>query len=378
MGDDQIRGGMIEIGDPNEEPLGDDPAVTHRVVIEYRERGVPWMLIPPLLMLAAVLAVFGAKFLEPERPRQATVAVVQSRPAAPAAATEPAPTPLPVPPEPAPTPSALAPAVEMLPAPALTTAAPESAPPDVAPPEARPFPRAEGIGFDPKALEAEAKAPSDPAVEPAANQGPGGEMAREADQLPPAAVADADKPAEVDPDLLPPDPRLARVRKAERVAEARRVADEERAEFHLELKRICARSGVRSGPAINELIDRYGTKPDPDQIKLATKHLGKTGRAVGAPKPARIALLRSLGFSEPYVLGDIIEQDSAWLLGDKDLGTARNGPRNKGEVAYYSALYLLSYPPNRPATASRAVSQPRAEAGTRPPRGAAAGFAPAR
>ncbi len=382
MGDVQVRDEMIEIGDPNEEPSGPDPSASHRVVIEYRERGVPWMLIPPLLMLSAVLAVLGARFLEPERHRPAaTIAKARPEPAAPPAlaAVNPPPaldpTPVPAPavelvqtePDPVlPAPGVVIEAVPDLPPPAVAA---EPAPEVAVQPEGRPFPRAEGIGFDPKALEAvaNAPAPADPAVEPVANQGPGGE----ADQVAPNPVADADKPAEVDPDLLPPDPRLARVRKAERVAEARRQADAERAEFHAQLRKICARSGIKSGPAIKELIERYATKPDEAQIKQAVKYLN--GRAAGAGKAARIALLRSLGFGESYVLGDLIENDSRW----QDKG-ARNGPRTQGELAYYAALYLLNYPPNRPAIAGRTVSQPGADSETRPPRGTAAGFAPNR
>ena len=55
MSEERVDDGMIEIGDPTEEPTY--PEGPTRVVIEYRERGVPWMLIPPLLVLSAVGAM---------------------------------------------------------------------------------------------------------------------------------------------------------------------------------------------------------------------------------------------------------------------------------------------------------------------------------
>ena len=51
---------MLEIGDIDEDPTAPAGPEGPRVVIEYRDRGVPWMLIPPLLAMAAVVAGVGA------------------------------------------------------------------------------------------------------------------------------------------------------------------------------------------------------------------------------------------------------------------------------------------------------------------------------
>ncbi len=171
-------------------------------------------------------------------------------------------------------------------------------------------------------------------------------------------AADPTSPSEVDPDLLPPDPRLARARKAERIAAARQAVEAERAEFHAELRRICLRSGVRSGPAIDDLCERYPAAPDPAMMEQVGKLLGTTGRFVGASRSTRIGLLRSRGFSEAAILRDLIEHDGEHLLTDKGNGISRNGPRNQGEVAYHSALYLLGHPPTRPVAPDRLAPSP--------------------
>jgi hypothetical protein len=54
---DENRDHLIEIGDPEEEPVVPIPPSAPQVVIEYRDRGLPWMLVLPLLVTAAALAV---------------------------------------------------------------------------------------------------------------------------------------------------------------------------------------------------------------------------------------------------------------------------------------------------------------------------------
>ena len=44
---------LIEIGDPEDDPVVPAPAPDPQVVIEYRDRGLPWMLVLPLPVTAA-------------------------------------------------------------------------------------------------------------------------------------------------------------------------------------------------------------------------------------------------------------------------------------------------------------------------------------
>ena len=76
MIDDRVKDGMIEIGDPAEEPTTAQPPP--RVVIEYRERGVPWMLIPPLLVISAVGAIIADHKYAPPNARFQPIAVVKA------------------------------------------------------------------------------------------------------------------------------------------------------------------------------------------------------------------------------------------------------------------------------------------------------------
>jgi len=86
MGDEHVEDGMIEIGDPSVEPTAAEPPA--RVVIEYRDRGVPWMLIPPMIVLSAVAAVIVHHKLTPPPPRVLVSAPSPSMAVDPAIATE--------------------------------------------------------------------------------------------------------------------------------------------------------------------------------------------------------------------------------------------------------------------------------------------------
>ena len=351
MVDERADGEMIEIGDPDEEPKYPDPSP--RVLIEYRERGVPWMLIPPLLVISALGAVLlyhkVAPQVRPPQPPQLVKAVVtpdlpESKSSSPVAPINPPPAPVPVAVEkPAQLP-AIAATPDVPPVEPVDT--PELVPEPAKVPVAAPFPRVQGLGFDPKALEAErkAEAPPDPSLAVAQEVRPDGR----------------DQPREVDPDLLPPDPRLARVRQMQRLAEAIRKAEEDRSRFHADLAKVCKKFGERSGPEIKKLFDRYENQVEPAAQKKAALLLGKTGMFVGADRASRIALLRNVGFPEPAILVDIYEQ-----VGKDQSKAVRGGLNSNSEVMYYSALYLLKNPP-RVVNPSRPASSARASAGERP------------
>ena len=202
MLEERVDDGMIEIGDPTEESSHTELAP--RVVIEYRERGVPWMLIPPLLILSALGAVllhhkFAPLPRPPQPPTPIRVEAPPETPLVPSDATAP------------PSPPA-APAVATVEKPAevpviapvaAAVESPESVPDPTRGADPDSFPRVQGLGFDPKALEAErkAEAPADNALAPALQE---------------ARPDDRDQPREVDPELLPPDPLLARARQKQR------------------------------------------------------------------------------------------------------------------------------------------------------------------
>ena len=338
MAEAQIDDGMIEIGDPNEEPTPAEVATEPRVVIQYHERGgVPWMLIPPLLVVSAVSAVLlFQKFAPSPRPiAVASAGLVEAlRPSVETPAAPP-PTPIVIPAaSPENPPVVEAPIVAESAAPVLV------APALPAEPIPAPEPKVEALGFDPKALEAErhAEAPPDPAIAAAAGAGPRDER---------------DLPREVDPDLLPPDPKLARARQQRRRLEALKKVDEDRVRFHAELREVCRKFGEGGAPEIQDLQKKYGTKVEPWAEKRATDLLGKNGKFVGADRRTRIELLRALGFPEPIILGDLFDHHGMKQIGE------REGPRSPGEALYRSALYLLRNPPASDANPSRTVSETR-------------------
>src|SRR6185312_162153 len=109
-----------------------------------------------------------------------------------------------IPPDSAPVPVVTPPALPVAPVEPPTVAPPAPAPEKTPDPVA--FPRVQGLGFDPKALEADRKpeAPADPALAPAAQERRPEEPARGMER--PAVPDERERPREVDPELLPPDP----------------------------------------------------------------------------------------------------------------------------------------------------------------------------
>jgi hypothetical protein len=358
MAEELVDDQMIEIGDPIEDPAAPDPT-SPQVVIEYHERGgVPWMLIPPLLVLSAVGAILLYTKLVPHSNLYHPPALAKAEAVpGPAVVVEPAP---------------VVPLVET-PAPSIAKVEPvaqpdpkvEEPPPPVAPPsipvdagglpsipveptieparavEPAPFPRVvQGLGFDPKALEADrtVEPRADPALAPVARED---------------RPDDRDQPREVDPDLLPPDPRQARLRQQQRRLEILQRVEEERYRFHAELKVVCRNFREDSGPAIKKMWDDYDIKIDPKAEKVAAELLGKNGKFAGADRLTRIELLRSLGYPEPVILDNLYATYEKRLVGERD------GPRHLSEAYYFSALILLRNPPRPPNPSTKAVSAPR-------------------
>jgi hypothetical protein len=382
MLDERLEDAMIDIGDPAEEPTA--PPVAPQVVIHYRERGIPWMLIPPLVALTAALSVVGYQKLAPRPAPPVASTVVSVTKPSPSAATPPpaeelvAPEPVaadpsgprflaselsPVPPElvaeEASTASAAVAEVSKVapaePEPAAEVVAlpgRELVPP--ANPEPKPVARIEGLGFDPRALQREASV--DANVAPAQEirrEGAPSELAGPAN-VPPAV---APLPEDMDPDLLPPDPKLARLSRLEHGSEIRRQVDAERNIFHAELRAICKKYSKKSGPWISELCTQFHADVDPTTKKKAAKMLNLAG--AGGDWSRRVQVLRSLGLPEAVILYDIND-----FVAKKTIGEV-GGPRDMNEALYRSALILLSHPPTRP-TARPAASPSPAPASSRP------------
>ena len=358
---------MIEIGDPTEEPI--DAASTPKVVIEYHERGgVPWMLIPPLLVLSAVGAILvyvrmvpHSNFRQPplasaRSPEVSgplvgeSVAPVLTESTPPELAltlTEPLATPSGSGERSEPSAAAVADAP-----PPVVVAPPSPADPDGLPSipespaagpvkaaEPAPPPKLQALGFDPKALEADrkAEAPADPALNPVARED---------------RPAEREQPREIDPDLLPPDPREARARQELRKLEIFKRVEDERPLFHAELKALCRKFRERSGPEILEMRKKFDLKIDPKAEEVAKDLLGKNGKFIGADRRTRLDLLRSLGYPEPVILDQLFSTYERQQIGERD------GPKNLEEAYYFSALFLLRNPPRPMNSPARAISSP--------------------
>ena len=134
--------------------------------------------------------------------------------------------------------------------------------------------------------------------------------------------------------------------------EARHKAEDDRVQFHADLRAICLKLKSKAGPEIAELCKRYGTDVDPEAKVRATRALNVS--AAGADRPVRINLLRSLGFPESLILLDLFGNQGRW-----ESRATRGGARSADDIMYRSALILLGHPPGRVASATRPVSSTR-------------------
>ena len=361
---------MLEIGDIDEPGLAPEPPPV--VVIEYRDRGVPWMLIPPLLVAAVVVAAVVVLTLNKryqERrplPTPALVAVADpSTEPTPPATSIPGPglTPGMVPDpvvveNPPPLPNPIVPDAAAASPVTAGSGSPETPivaadPPTTTEPVAPPGLRADAIGFDPGAF-AVPLAPAAPLDRNVA-------VAQAGRGEDPAAAAPApDQPEQIDPDLLPPDPRQAQFDRKQREIRSRRKLEEDRSRFHADLAALTKKLGRRAAPAIEQLCQDYGQDIPPAAMEKAKKSLGPNGLHAGANTSERIGLLRAAGFPESAILGDIVD-----IEGRHEDKTSRSYS-GKGDLLVRSAMVLLNHPPNRPATNARAAAAARSNFRTTP------------
>ncbi len=347
-----------------------NPADGPQLVVVYRSRGVPWLLIPPLLLLAAVGGVVGYRksarpevkvvtlvspappsltLPGPERPTSQDVPAVSSEPVTKPAGESTLPvgtgaialtsppslipeSALPSPPLPGPTP------------PAAIPAAPNNPDAEGMPvPEAVPA-RREPVGFDPDAARTigGADAPRRPATEEIR-----ADMRREADER----LAEQLRLEAMKPDLLNPDPREVRKRRDELILSARRQAAQERIPFHAELRQILLEPGNLSGREIQRLCDRYVLDIPPEIFEPMNRDL--VGPATRLTTQGRVARMRRWGAPETVILHDLVEQSM------KDRNT-RGGPRNPTEAWVFAARMLLAMPPSPVASATAPPVKPPA------------------
>jgi hypothetical protein len=365
-----------------------------QVMVVYRRQGVPWVLVPPLMLISAVSGAIGyRKTVGHERP----IVIAQVSPAedAPKVIPREEPAPVVTPPpasqekaapvvlpeeKPVPTPAPLAVvAVQPPPAPVApepaTAPAGESKPAPVASPfdvlETRPATPEEpakraAVGFDPDAAKVTLAPTPTPADGPVLGDGRPGEgvmkpktdeVFSEFQQEAEARMAERLRLEAAKPGLLQGNPRETRERVREMIAEARRESERQRMPFHADLRRVLAERGYQGGRDIQELFDTYGGRDClPEIMKEVNRDL--VGPAARLTQQARVERMRRWGLPEQLILEDLVERE-------KTNANGRNGPRNPDQAWVIAARMLLTMPPK-----DRRVAPPAARTvGTTPPGG---------
>ncbi|MDX2038660.1 MAG: hypothetical protein SFX72_18580 [Isosphaeraceae bacterium] len=369
-----------------------------KVAVVYRTRGVPLLLIPPLLVIAAAVAIAilersqqpaprvvylpavpaaGESEARPEAPTRALAEDARTTIAAtvpkssvdassPAAATRPDETPAPIAPAsvaPEPIPLSKEPSI-VSGSQGTVTRRDLEAPPEFPRADDEPTlpgrmavvgPQAGGrvpvVGFDPEALRAVLDDPLPEAPPPAVDD--------------PAVAAIPDRaPAEV---FAPPDPgfnpvaerqfkakaderrRLAeqrryvirsnssaetRVRNA-KIVQARRSADVRRAPFLEELRRIVKERGEAGAGEIEALCTRSGRETAVELLDSAFGELSSTAARLSTK--GKVQRLRQWGVPEPIILDHLIDVESG------DIG-GRHGAKHQAELMLRAARMLLAIP----------------------------------
>jgi hypothetical protein len=337
------------------------------VVIQYRDRGLPAVVLFPLTLLASLALFVGYHhlFVEPITSRAEALAAPTSVPLAPAlvdlddtlarvSAAMPAespsiPSPLTL--ESQPLPSGFFPPPTSAPSPPIAARAEpeavaepiETPPAAPAEPAADPAPAPAPAAAAPVAPEPEAPAPISIATAAL-------DRARSA---PLQAETEIDEP---EPVVDPPPPtreelmerirqegllKQAREEEMERrkldarndvEAEARRRVEDERLEFRQALREIVAAGGEHAGEAIDELCNRFGrgyTESLKNRAYGSLAHYkGKLNRE------GEVQMLRAIGVPEAGILDYLANRLHRSM-------NSRNGPRHPGEVRLFAARQLL-------------------------------------
>jgi hypothetical protein len=330
-------------------PAGPKPVV----VIQYRDRGLRSILLPPALILLTAVAILGYREQTPDwrglRPGANAAPAARPSPEPPA----PAPAPIVVRVEPRPTP----------PPPVEATPPPATAPEEVARPEpAAPEPAA--IGFDPPPAEAELPLPGEPKRSEAVAEQPRDRDAagsgRDADRAWADIRREAGRKKAEQARLEALKLRAPQIvrrelqqQAAERFFRARDAADADRAAFRAELLTVLQAQGDRAAPRIRAQCDRYGRDVLPEVRDRASLALKKIPRA---DRVAQIEVSRRYGLPEALILEMLAQQEARNIV-------ARNGPRDRDEALVRSARLLVAVPPTRPQPVARGAVPPGMDRG---------------
>ena len=368
------------------------------VVIHYRDRGIPLLLVPPVLILAAVLGFQAHRRMAPPRPADAPppgLAAEAGHDPRPPAESRPADAPLPGlaaeegrPPENGSTGAeeeaglflargessatpALDPGWPLTPEPPAEPApAPAPGPPDaaIAEEDRMPLPsEPEHVDeattdmpgpADPPALGPDpfgGPVPSPPPPEPVLTKEQVLDRIRLEAERKAARLRDLDA---WKPRLLERDRKLGEEIRAVQLVDIQRLAETKRIPFHAELRKLVVALGDRAGPRINSLCEEYGRVTMPEIFDAVQTRLRRTSTRLG--RREKVEMMRRFGLPEPIIL-DAIARDAARSL------NTRGGPRNMDEVRALAGRQLLAIPPTRGA---RATMKPVAEASLAPVPGA--------
>jgi hypothetical protein len=365
------------------DPSEAEPTPKPIVVIQYRNRGLPRALLPPLLILIAALSIVSYRRQQPLR--TLTLAAAE-RTAAPAPAgqgrlilVEPSGVgfssePIIVRSEPSPLPAAAQAGPARSATRTATAAETTRGVPPLPGPEtlfevsaaAGPQP---GQPPSPPRAEAEAEAQTAAAPGPA----PAGEVQEKRDEAPPQA---AGRPAigfQPPGDSPPAEPQrevtkeqiLAGIEReaqqkeadlqnleevkprlqAQEYAELRRQAQENRSLFHNELRRVLDARGNAAARDIDNLCDQYGRTAPPDVHNAVSRLLKKLPARFN--RQTKIDLMRSRGLPEPMVLDYLARELHR-------LAHSSRCPHEEDEFRVRAARLLITYPVQlaRKATAS--------------------------
>ena len=324
-----------------------------KLVVVYRTRGVPWLLVPPLLIFAAVVAIIGYRraqrsefVLRPpvsvavestkdvgSAPFPASV-VASMRFVPPDFSARPA-----IPDEPAPR-TILEP--EPVPVSVASTEpirSPTPAPVLEAKPPREPVARA-AVGFDPEALRATVE--NDRAVPL-----PPADLGRPEPPKPVEVPLDEQREAErrlaerlrltdPKPEPIVPDARDEKQRRHALIDAARDQAAADRVPFHDDLKRLISDQGNGAGLEIQQLCTRYGRDTLPEIHWAMNRDL--VGPAARLSPKGRIQRMRVWGVPETIILDDLVEAEMQNLR-------TRGGPRTPNEAWARAARQLIAVPP---------------------------------
>jgi hypothetical protein len=347
-------------------------AAAPRVVIQYRNRGVPPALVPPALILMAALGFVVSRrgvavpFLTPAAvpaPERAGPRdhgrIIMVDPSGASATLEP----LRVrtefsaipPPAPAPALTSAGPPPSASVAPAKPEAVPNSQPKPSQEPTAPVVPIADK---DPKR---DPEQPSSaPAVLAQAARGPL-ELVMPVPPDPHSALSAGDLPPPVE--AVPPSPepevtkeqiwdeiqREADQKRAELQARAemkplarrrlddelRRTAQSERIPFRNALRSVLNSRGKNKGAAIERLCEQFGRQTSSTIHDQVTQVLFRSASRLD--RPALVDMMRGHGLPEPIIL-DYLAREIHYTI------NSRNGPRDENEVRVRAARVLLSIP----------------------------------